>query len=220
MPPPAPGRPTGRPTLTRERVLRAAIALADEEGVDAVTMRRLGQATGVEAMSLYNHVANKEDVLGGVLDLLVDEIPVARPREDWRGAMREQALAARDLMERHPWAMRLLLAQRTMSASTLGYMDRVTGLMLAGGLSPQLAHTSMHVLGSRVFGFSQELFDVNDMGPEVAAMLVGARSGRYPNVASTMSVITHDDDAEFGIALDLILDGLERRRIEGPQPPS
>ena len=218
MPSPPPGRPTGRPTLTRERVLRAAVALADEEGVDAVTMRRLGHAAGVEAMSLYNHVANKEDVLVGILDLLVDEIPAAAPRADWREAIREQSLAARDLMARHPWAMRLLLGQRTMSPSTLGYMDRVTGLMLAGGVSPQLAHTAMHVLGSRVFGFSQELFDATDLGPEVAAMLSGTRADRYPNVASTMAVITHDDDAEFALALDLILDGLERHRLAHAAP--
>ena len=213
-------RQAHREPLTRERVLRAAIELADAEGIDALTMRRLGLATGVEAMSLYHHVANKDDVLGGVMDLLLDEIPAIAPRADWRAAMREQAMAGRVQFTRHPWAATLLIRRREIRPAFLRYLDRVTGLMLAGGLSHQLAHTAMHVLDMRVFGFSQEFVEMPDLGPEIAGILDGSKAHLYPHVSETMEDIEHDEDAEFAFALDLLLEGLEQRRLSGDLPAS
>jgi AcrR family transcriptional regulator len=204
-----------RPPLTRDRILRTAIDLADAEGVDALTMRRLGQATGVEAMSLYHHVASKDDLLGAVVDLLIDEIPAAAAGPDWQAALREQAMAGRAQFTRHPWAASLLVRRRTISPAYLRYLDRVTGIMLAGGLSHQLAHTAMHVLDTRVFGFSQEFVEMPDLGPEIAAILDGTKAHLYPHISETMADIEHHEDAEFAFALDLVLEGLEARRVSG-----
>ena len=207
-------RPDREP-LTRDRVLRAAIELADAEGIDALTMRRLGQATGVEAMSLYHHVKGKDDVLGGAVDLLIEEIPQVAPRPDWRAAMREQAMAGRAQFARHPWAAALLIGRVTPRRPYLQYVDRITGILLAGGLSYQLAHTAMHVLDTRVLGFSGEFVTMPDLGPEIAGILDGSRAHLYPHIAETMGHIVHDEDAEFAFALDLLLDGLESRRLSG-----
>jgi AcrR family transcriptional regulator len=204
-----------RHPLTRERVLRAAIAVADAEGIDALTMRRLGQATGVEAMSLYHHVANKEDVLGGAVDLLIDEIPAIAPRPDWQSALREQAMAGRAQFTLHPWAAQLLIARTPPRRAYLQYLDRVTGIMLAGGCSYQLAHTAMHVLDTRVFGFSGEFVTMPDLGPEIAGILDGSKAHLYPHIRETLGEIVHDEDAEFAFALDLLLEGLESRRLSG-----
>jgi AcrR family transcriptional regulator len=214
---PNPRRPArDREPLTRERVLRAAIGVADAEGIEALTMRRLGQATGVEAMSLYHHVAGKDDVLGGAVDLLIDEIPVVGPSADWRRALRDQAMAGRAQFARHPWAAALLIAGSTPRRAYLQYLDRITGIMLSGGLSHQLAHTAMHVLDTRVFGFSGEFVTMPaDLGPEIAGIIDGSRADLYPHIAETMGHIVHDEDAEFAFALDLLLDGLESRRLSG-----
>ena len=214
------GRGTGRERvpLTRERVLRTAIEVLDAEGVDALTMRRLGLATGVEAMSLYHHVANKDDVLGGVVDLLIDEIPLVAPRPEWRSALSEQVMAGRAQFSAHPWAATLVIRQREVRPAYLRYLDRVTGIMLAGGLSHQLAHTAMHVLDTRVFGFSQEFVEMPDLGPEIAGILDGSKAHLYPHISETIDDIEHDEDAEFAFALDLLLEGLEARRRSGDVP--
>ena len=202
-------RSAARAPLSRERVLRAAIELADAEGVDALTMRRLGQRLGVEAMSLYNHVANKEDVLAGMVDVLVGDIPTVAPDPDWRTAMRAQAMGARALVVRHAGAPMLILSRRSMSPALTRYMDGATGLMLAGGLSAHLVHNAMHVLGSRLLGFTQELFDTGDLGPELAGIMRDLNAGIYPNIATVLREIHHDDDEEFVFGLDLLLNGLE-----------
>ena len=206
------GKAGSRRPLTRERVLRAAIDLADAEGVDALTMRRLGQALGVEAMSLYNHVASKDDILNGIVDVLVGEIPLAPGGTDWRAALRAQSLAARDLVRRHAWAPQLITSRTTMSPAMVTYMDAVVGTLHGGGLSHDLTHNAMHVLGSRILGFTMELFDPTDLGPEVASILRETTTDRYPHLAATLGQVHHDDDVEFAFGLDLILDGLERSR--------
>ncbi|HYO44738.1 MAG TPA: TetR/AcrR family transcriptional regulator C-terminal domain-containing protein [Candidatus Limnocylindrales bacterium] len=208
-------RSAARAPLSRERVLRAAIELADTDGVDALTMRRLGQALGVEAMSLYNHVANKGDVLAGMVDVLVGDIPTVAPGPDWRAALRAQAMGARSVVVRHAWAPALILSRRSMSAALTRYMDGATGLMLEGGLSADLVHNAMHVLGSRLLGFTQELFDTGDLGPELAGILRDLDAATYSNIAAVLREIHHDDDDEFAFGLDLVLDGLERLRVPG-----
>ncbi len=211
--------------LTKERVLRAAIALADEGGIESLSMRKLGQELGVEAMSLYNHVENKEDILDGMVDTLASEIELTLGDADWRSAMRDQILAARVVMARHPWAPAVIESRKTLSAPMMKYMDSVLGIFRQGGLSMDLSHHAMHVLGSRVLGFAQELYDDSqalEESPEVVAVMMKQMGSVYPNITALTEQITHDeatiigsgcdDDVEFAFALDLILDGLERIR--------
>lgn len=211
-----------RAPLSKKRVLRAAIDLADDSGIEAVTMRQLGQALGVEAMSLYHHVANKDDVLDGMVDLLVSEIDAPSPGAEWRTAIRQRAISARDLLNRHRWAPRLIASRQHLSPVTLGYMDSVVGDLLGGGFSNELAHHALHVLGSRLLGFNQELFEPSDLGPDVARMAFGEPAhSEYASLAAVVMATSHDDDVEFGFGLDLILDGLarsHRRHGDLPRP--
>ena len=158
-----------RVPLSRRRVLRAAVDVADRGGLDALTMRRLAQELGVEAMSLYHHVANKDAILDGVIDVVageileaVDRVDAPAPEDDWQTAMRSRILAAREVLLRHPWAPRLLETRTTMSPMIVGYFDGVLGILRAGGFSYDLAHHALHVLGSRALGFTQELFEPDD----------------------------------------------------------
>jgi AcrR family transcriptional regulator len=177
-----------RPPLTRARVLEAAIDLADRDGVDAVSMRRLGQALGVEAMSLYTHVHGKEDLLDGMVDAVVGRFPVARREPAWTATMRATLLAARAEMARHPWAAGVLRTRPSPGPATAAYLDGVSRILADAGLSAGLADHARHALGGRVLGLTDDLF--------------GAASG--------------EDDVAF--ALDLVLDGLERERSRGAAP--
>ena len=213
-----------RTPLSRDRVLRAAVAIADADGLEAVTMRRIGDALGAEAMSLYYHVANKNALLDGIVDVLMDELNAVVDGDDasggWKAAMRRRILTARQLMLRHPWAPRLLESRTTMRPAVVLYHDRLVGLMRSGGFSYDLAHHALHALGSRALGFSQELFDPSaGAGAESERMLVDL-ADQLPNLVGMLSEIAHDDpdstlgwcddQAEFEFSLDLILDGLDR----------
>jgi AcrR family transcriptional regulator len=217
--------------LTRERVLRAAVELADERGIDSLTMRNLGQALGVEAMSLYNHVDNKEDVLDGLVEVVVGEIIAAVAEIEplagaagWKDVMRRRILAAREVLLRHRWAPDVLESRTDIPPSLLPYYDSVLKLMREAGFSLDLAHHAMHALGSRMLGFTRELFvtEDKDVDPDVAAVMLQQLAGRYPYLTELMRVVSHDagstlgsgcdDQFEFEFGLDLILDGLERLR--------
>ena len=212
--------------LSRDRVLRAAVAIADADGLESVTMRRIGDALGAEAMSLYYHVANKNALLDGIVDVLIEELNrvVAGDgtADGWKAAMRRRILTARHVMLRHPWAPRLLETRTTMRPAVVIYHDGLVGLMRAGGFSYDLAHHALHALGSRALGFSQELFDPSaGAGAESDRLLVDL-ADRLPNLVGMLSEIAHDDpdstlgwcddQAEFEFSLDLILDGLDRLR--------
>jgi AcrR family transcriptional regulator len=211
-----------RPPLTRDRVLQAAVELADRDGIDAVSMRKLGQELGVEAMALYRHVRDKDDILDGVVDRVVAEIELREPDPDWRAAMRGLSLAARDVMLRHPWAPPVIVEQPTVGPATLRHIDAVMAILNRGGFPIELAHHALHVLGSRILGFTQDPFnDAADPRPDPQTALVQARAlaAAYPNLGELALAATHDgalggcdDDFEFAFGLDLILDGLERRR--------
>ena len=218
-----------RAPLTRERVLHAAVELADENGLDALTMRNLGQRLGVEAMSLYNHVANKDAVLDGVIEVVVGEVldaveglePPASPAE-WKAAARRRILVAREVMLRHRWAPKVLESRTEIPAVLMQYFDGMLGVMLRGGVSADLAHHAMHALGSRAIGFSQELFEEDtDVPAETVGAMAEQMAAVYPNLGEMLKVVTHDADTtlgwcddqfEFEFGLDLILDGLERHR--------
>jgi AcrR family transcriptional regulator len=207
--------------LTRARVLEAAVAVADRDGIDAVSMRNLGQELGIEAMSLYTHIRGKEDLLDGMVDVVVAEIPIDTAGPDWRTTLRRSILAARAVMLRHRWAARVIETRTVPGPATLAYMEAVTGIVRGGGFSVDLTHHAMHVLGSRVLGFNQDLYD--DSGPadpEAVAAFAAQLAEAFPNIAAIASAASHedglggcDDDYEFAFGLDLILDGLERRRV-------
>ena len=223
---------TARPRirLSKERVLRAAIGVADQGGIEALTMRKLAQELGVEAMSLYYHVANKDQILDGVVDVIISEINAAVSRieapagaDDWKTAMRMRILAARKILLRHRWAPEVIESRTTMSPSIMSYFEGVLGVFRSGGFSYDLAHHAMHALGSRALGFSQELFkpDNEDAGAgDTAAALFEEMASRLPNLVGMMSEIAHndpdstlgwcDDQTEFEFGLDLILDGLDK----------
>jgi AcrR family transcriptional regulator len=213
-----------REPLSRERILRAAVSLADESGVDSLSMRRLGQELGVVPMALYKHVANKDEMLDGMVDLVVGEIDPPLEDADWKSTMRERILSARRMLLRHPWATSVLESRGEPTPTVIGYIDSMMGVFLSGGFSVDLMHHAMHVMGSRILGFSQELFDdTSSLPPEEAAAMWTQMADVYPNIARLVPVAvgTHegpvvgggcDDQFEFEFALDLLLDGLERLR--------
>jgi AcrR family transcriptional regulator len=219
-----------RTPLTRERILRAAVALADTDGLDAVSMRKVGQELGVEAMSLYNHVANKEDILEGMLEIVMLEIEEATDGfrlptdgEDWKKAMRERILTARESMLRHKWAPSILETRTEMSMLMVRYADSLLGIMRHGGLSYDLAHHAMHALGTRMLGFNLELFEpenAEETNANTEAMMM-QMAPQIPHLIEMMAEIVHedgpddtigwcDDQTEFIFSVDLILDGRER----------
>jgi AcrR family transcriptional regulator len=222
--------PGPRVPLSRERVLRAAMNLADEGGIGSVTMRRLADELGAEAMSLYYHVASKEDVLDGMADAVAREINQAVGRVDvpsgaasWKTAMRRRILAARQVLLRHPWAPGLFETRTTTSPAIIQHFDALVGLMRDGGFSYDLAHHALHALGSRALGFSQELFDPGDgAGPGDATAAPADMAGLFPHLAAMLTEIAHDDpgstlgwcddQTEFEFGLDLILNGLDGLR--------
>jgi AcrR family transcriptional regulator len=213
-----------REPLTKERILRAAAALADEVGVESLSMRRLAQELGVVPMALYKHVGNKDELLDGMIDVVVGEIDPPIEGADWRTTMRERILSARRALLRHPWASSVLESRGEPTPTVIGYMDSMMGVFLDGGFSVDLMHHAMHVMGSRILGFSQELFDDTASLPaDEAAEMWTQMSDAYPNIAKLIPVAvdTHegpvvgggcDDQFEFEFALDLVLDGLERLR--------
>src|SRR6185369_2870503 len=144
-----------RAPLTKERVLEAAVDLADHAGINALSMRKLGQGLGVEGMALYRHVRDKEAILDGIVDAIMSEIDLPDRTGDWKTAMRRLSLAAREVMLRHPWAPAVIVARPEVGPATLRHIDAVLGILQSGGFPIDMAHHALHVLGSRVFGFTQ-----------------------------------------------------------------
>ncbi len=214
-----------RTPLNRERVLEAAVALADEGGIEALTMRRLAESLGVEAMSLYYHVANKERLLDGIVEAVMAEVNADVDRTDlppdWKAGLRTRILISRNVMLRHRWAPGVIETRTSMSPEFLGYYDAIVGHFLAGGFSTDLAHHALHALGSRSIGFTQELFEPDDQAPGEEDMeMMELMAQQLPNLSAMLAGVNHDsadstigwcdDQTEFEFSLDLILDGLER----------
>jgi AcrR family transcriptional regulator len=210
-----------RTPLTRDRVLRTAVALADQGGIEALSMRKLAQALDVVPMALYRHVANKDELLNGLVDVVVGEIDPPLDGADWKTAMRERILSARRALLRHPWASKVMESRTTPTPVVLGYMDSMIGLLRTGGFSLDLTHHVLHAMGSRIFGFTQELFnDTSDVDPQAETEMWEAVAGTYPYIYEIFTTISHDDRSvvgagcddqfEFEFALDLMLDGIER----------
>jgi AcrR family transcriptional regulator len=211
-----------RAPLSRERVLRTAVALADQGGVEAASMRKIAQELGVVPMALYKHVAGKDELLGGMIDVVVGEIdPPATDDIGWKAAVRQRILSARQALLRHPWASRVMESRTEPTPTVLAYMDSMIGMFRAGGFSMDLTHHAMHTMGSRLMGFTQELFnDTSDVDPELEAEMWGQMAHIYPSIYELFRTVTHDDASvvgpgcddqfEFEFALDLLLDGLEK----------
>lgn len=210
-----------RGRLTRDRVLRTAIALADTGGIESLTMRKLGVELGVEAMSLYNHVANKSDLLDGMIDSVFSEIDLPTGDIDWRTAMRRRAISAREVLSRHQWAIGLMESRATPGPATLRHHDAVIGTLRTAGFSIELTAHAYSVLDSYIYGFAlQEPSLPFDTGEETAklaqAIMSRFTSGQYPHL--TELTVEHvlqpgyDYGNEFEFGLDLILHGLERAR--------
>ena len=220
----------GRERLTRERVLSAAVDLADSQGLAAVSMRRLAAELGVVPMAIYKHVADKDALVDGMLDRTLSEIEPTAPDDGWRASVRARVLAARVVQLRHPWLRRVLETQVTRTPSVLAHIEAMIGLFRAGGFSDPLTHHVMHAFGSRMWGFSQELFEdperpAEPVDPQVAAQLAQI----FPNIAAVALAASHDDGTvvsygcddqfEFEFALDLLLDGFARLHEQGWLPP-
>jgi AcrR family transcriptional regulator len=221
-----------RAPLTRERILGTAVALADEGGFDSISMRQIAQELGVVPMALYKHVANKGELLDGMIDVVVAEIDPPLADVEWKTAIRERILSARRALFRHPWASKVLESRGEPTPMVIGYMDSMMGIFRSGGFSIELLHHAMHVMGSRLLGFSQELYDDTASMPEDEAIEMWTQlADAYPNIAALVGEISGgeishdegsvvgggcDDQFEFEFALDLILDGLERLRKGTP----
>lgn len=214
-------RPRRRTRLSRERVLRAAVKLADKGGLASLSMRKLGQALGVEAMSLYKHVAGKDDILDGLVDAVFAEIGLPGAGADWRTAMRERAISARQVLLRHPWAIGLLDSRRNAGPATIRHHDAVIGSLRRGGFSIEMAAHAFSLLDSYIYGFTlQETslpFSTADEVAEIAAtMLPAAPAAEYPHFTEMLTEYAlkpgYSYGAEFEFGLDLILDGLGRIR--------
>src|SRR5918999_3766217 len=214
-------RTESRVPLSRERVLDAAIGLADREGIGALTMRRLAQELGVEAMTLYYYVANKDAILNGIAEIVMGEIELPSPGEEWRAALRKTALSAYDILTRHPWAANLILAVAEVTPARLRYMDGILGTLRQAGFSESQTDHGYHALESHIMGFalwevSMALGSADDLKALAAGFLEHLPVDEYPWVAE--HVHQHlkprraNDEGEFAFGLDLILDGLERMR--------
>ncbi len=207
--------------LSPERIVDTAIAMADRDGLDGLSMRKLGLELGVDPMSVYHHVVDKGTLLALMVDRVVAQIAPVR-QGPWSEALRGTILAARATMLHHPWAAKVLAGGTDATPAIIGHVDTILGILRGGGLSVGLAHHALHVLGSRILGFSQDLFDdAAEPRPDPAARAAQASvwAETLPNVAELALAADHDgglggcdDDAEFLFALNLIIEGLDRRR--------
>ena len=207
------------PRLTRKRVLRAAIRIADKDGIESLSMRKLAEKLGVEAMSLYNHVQNKDDVLDGIVEIVATEIDVPTINGDWKGAMRRRAISAHETLLNHPWAAKLMVSRANVGPAMLRYVDATIGCLYSAGFSYDLADRAWNAIDNHVYGFTlQELnfpFKPSEYGEIAEQFLPMIPQDEYPYLHGLSRQIidgAHDGVHDFCFGLDLILDGLERLR--------
>jgi len=211
---------SSRPPLTKERVLRAAVELADRRGIGALTMRRLGSALGVEAMSLYKHVANKEAILAGMVDMVVGEIAIPDEGEDWRTAMWRRAASAREVLGRHSWVIGLMEADTAPGPNTLRYMNAIIGNLRAAGFAMEHATRAFMVLDSYVYGHVVQESNLpfgtlDEMVDEVRSALDHVAMIEFPHLVDMYQhalTFEYSLDDQFAYGLELVLDGIERQR--------
>lgn len=219
-----------REALSRERILHAAVRLADEDGLEATSMRRLADALDVTPMALYKHVTNREELVDGMVDTIIEEItPIETwggELADWRTLLRARVLAARHVLAGRPWAVEAIETRQASSPTVLAYMDSLIGIMRQGGLSTDLVHHAMHALSSRMWGLTRDVFPTPATPDEPAErqIMMNQIARDYPNIAEMVNTVVAsgtgcDADVEFEFALDILLDGFDRLHRNGWTPP-
>jgi AcrR family transcriptional regulator len=219
--------------LSRERVLAAALRIADGDGIEALSMRKLAQELGVKAMSLYNHVANKDDIVDGIVDMVVGEIEVPEIGSDWKTAMRRRAISAHGVLLRHPWATMAMMSRMNVGPAMLRYIDATLGCLREAGFSFEMADHAWNAIDSHIYGFTlQELNfplqpnEYSQAAKDFVSLIPGDReallrwrslSQRSADCYPYMNQLTHyvmegryDGLHDFEFGLGLILDGLDR----------
>ena len=218
---PARPREATRVALSRERVLEAAVALADESGIGSLTMRKLAQELGVEAMTLYYYVAKKDDILNGIVDIVVGEIELPSPGDEWKQALRRMAISAYEVLVRHRWAASLVLSSSGVSQARLRYMEAILGTLRTAGFSAEMTDHGYHALESHIMGFTlwevgMDLGSRDDLARKATDFLGALEREELPyiveHVEQHLKPRRPDDEGEFAFGLDLILDGLEKLR--------
>jgi len=208
-----------RTPLTRERVLTGAVAVADATGIAGLTIRSLAQELGVKPMSVYHHVANKEQILDGIVDIVFGEIELPAATGDWRPEISRRAHSARVVLKRHPWAIGLLETRTSPGHATLRHHNAVLGALRAGGFSVELTAHAYALLDSYVYGFAlqEATLPFNDQSVEdvAAPMMEAFESGDFPHLLELVTEHAlkpgYDFADEFEFGLELVLDGLEER---------
>jgi AcrR family transcriptional regulator len=210
---------TPRTPLSKERVLRAAIALADEGGIEALSMRRLAKELGVEAMSLYNHVANKDEILDRITDLVVEEIELPADGADWKSAIRRSSISQRDVLLSHGWASSLRMSRQSGGPAQLRHADWLLRTLREAGFSKVLTYHAYHVLEAYVLGVTVQHLNFQYEGEELAGLaatfLQQLPADEYPDLVEHVKQHLEPREGEeggFELGLDLILEGLERAR--------
>jgi AcrR family transcriptional regulator len=205
--------------LSRELVLRTALRLADEGGIESLSMRKIAQELGVQAMSLYNHVKNKDDIIDGIVDMVVGEIEVPDLGVDWKTAMRRRSISAHTVLLRHPWSTMPLVARVNVGVAMLRYVDATLGCLREAGFSFRMSDYAWNAIDSHIYGFTlQELnfpFEKADYGKAAQQGLALIPADKYPYLNQlTHQVIDGDYDGihDFEFGLELILNGLENLR--------
>ncbi len=218
-----PTRPTPNPEpesrSTGSECCAPPSCLPTRTGIESLTMRELGLRLGVEAMSLYNHVANKDDILDGMVDLVVSEIDLPSDAVDWKEAMRRRAISAQAVFSRHPWASSLIDSRESSGPARLRYFDWVLGTLRRAGFSLEMAVRAFSLLDSYIYGFGRQQLNMSaggDITPEemAEAFLRAIPDDEYPHlremVVEYAMTAGYDESADFEFGLDLILDGLQR----------
>lgn len=211
-----------RDALTHDRIIRAALALVDGEGLGALNMRRLGGELGVEAMSLYRHVPNKAALLDAMVDSIVEDwVEADHPTAgDWKTRLGELMHRAHDVLLARPWAVELLSSRPSVGAARLRYAESITSSLLGAGFTPQLAHHALHIIDGTIMGFSAQEArrpSAQAMGERVQQLYDGSLADEFPG-ASLIIRQDHDHADEYALMVDLVIDGLDRLR-EGVSPP-
>ena len=215
----ASARAKPRVRLDKDRVLRAAIQIADTSGIESLSMRRLAQELGVEAMSVYYYVANKDEILDGILNIVIAEFELATSGPDWKAAIRRSAISAHDVLTRHPWACNLMMSVRRVAPARMRYMEALLGRLREAGFSARMTHHAYHALDSHIIGSTlwEAGYSSNKDLDDVAKTFVAKTIREYPYLAEHaeqhLVKSKGKDLREFDFGLDLILDGLEKFRI-------
>ncbi|MEL7069574.1 MAG: TetR/AcrR family transcriptional regulator C-terminal domain-containing protein [Cyanobacteria bacterium J06581_3] len=208
-----------REPLSRERVLTQALQLADESGIESLSMRKLAEALGVKAMSLYNHVKNKDDIIDGLVDIVASEIELPEVKADWKSSMRKRASSAHDVLLQHPWATMEMVSRVNIGPAMLRYVDATIGCLREAGFSFEMADHAWNAIDAHIYGFTlQELnfpFEAEEYSEAAENYLSLIPADKYPYLnGMTQRVMSGDYDGihDFEFGLDLILDGLDQHR--------